>query len=178
VRNAITRRGFGEAAFGAAIGMVGVAAFRHAGAASLPQPTERSILTVTGRITTTNKADAAQFDRPMLEALGMSGFVTTTPWDDGPVRFEGVRMDRLMREVGATGDTVSAYAANDYSVDIPVEDFARYDVLLALRRDGEYMTARNKGPLFIIYPYDSHPELKTRQYYSRSAWQVVRLVVR
>jgi len=51
-------------------------------------------------------------------------------------------------------------------------------VLLALKRDGAYMTVRNKGPLFIVYPYDSSPELRNRRIYSRSAWQVAQLVVR
>ena len=178
MKNAITRRSFGETFLGAAIGIAEVAGFQHAGATSLPQPTEKPILTITGRITTTNKADAAQFDRLMLEALGTSELETTTPWYNGPVRFEGVRMDQLMQEVGATGDTVVVYAINDYSVEIPIEDFARYNVLLALKRDGQYMPVRDKGPLFIVYPYDSMPELKQQKFYTRSAWQVARIVVK
>jgi hypothetical protein len=79
--------------------------------------------------------------------------------------------------VGATGTSVVAYALNDYSTEIPMEDFTRYGVLLALKRNGEYMPVRDKGPLFIVYPYDSMPELKHQKYYSRSAWQVARMVV-
>ena len=114
----------------------------------------------------------------MLEALGTRAFTTTTPWHNGPVTFEGVPMAKLMRAVGAEGDTVTALALNDYSTDIPMDDFARYGVLLALKRDGAYMPVRDKGPLFIVYPYDSDPALRSRRFYSRSAWQVVRLVVR
>jgi hypothetical protein len=51
-------------------------------------------------------------------------------------------------------------------------------VILALKRDGEYMPVRDKGPLFIIYPYDNAPELRSQQFYSRSVWQVSRLVVK
>ena len=86
-------------------------------------------------------------------------------------------MQRLMQAVGATGTSVIAYALNDYSTEIPMEDFTRYGVLLALKRNGEYMPVRDKGPLFIVYPYDSMPELKHQKYYSRSAWQVARMVV-
>jgi hypothetical protein len=135
-------------------------------------------LTISGRITATNKADVAQFDRPMLEALGMSGFETTTPWYNEPVRFDGVRMDRLMQEVGATGTNVVVYAVNDYSVEMPMEDFGKYNVLLALKRDGQYMPVRDKGPLFLVYPFDSMPELKHQRFYSRAVWQVARLDVR
>jgi len=173
----VTRRAIGRGVAGALIGGPVLATARRAGAATLPQPTERPILTVSGKITIFNKDGAAQFDRPMLEALGMSGFETNTPWYNGPVRFEGVRMDRLMQAVGATGDKVVAYALNDYSTEIPMSDFSRYNVLLALKRNGEYMPVRDKGPLFIVYPYDSNPELRHQRFYSRSAWQVARLVV-
>ena len=56
-------------------------------------------------------------------------------------------------------------------------DFARHDVILALKRDGQYMSVRDKGPLFIVYPFDSDPALRHQRYYSRSAWQLARLVV-
>lgn len=154
------------------------AVFQRTAAASLPLPMERPILTISGRIANTNKGNAAQFDRPMLEALGMSSFATTTPWYPGPVRFDGIRMDRLLEAVGASGDRVLAYALNDYTTELPVSDFATYGVLLALKRDGEYMPVRDKGPLFIVYPFDSRPELKHQRFYSRSAWQLARLDVR
>ncbi|MFC7692861.1 hypothetical protein ACFQY5_28160 [Paeniroseomonas aquatica] len=50
--------------------------------------------------------------------------------------------------------------------------------MLALKRDGNYLTIRDKGPLFIVYPYDTNAELRSPRYYGRSAWQVARLVVR
>jgi hypothetical protein len=173
----VSRRHLGKTLLGAAAAVIGGSTLRQANAAMLPQPSGKAILTIAGRITTTNEAGTARFDRDMLERLGVSGFQTSTPWYDGLVQFEGVRMDRLMQEVGAAGDTVVAYALNDYSTKIPMADFARYDVILALKRDGEYMPVRDKGPLFIVYPYDSSPELKHQRFYSRSAWQVAKLVV-
>ena len=55
---------------------------------------------------------------------------------------------------------------------------ARYLLGVALKRNGEYMTVRDKGPLFIIYPFDSDPELKAQKYYSRSVWQVALIEVK
>lgn len=174
----VTRRDIGRRFAGGAASGIGLAAVcRGAGAASLPQPTERPILTVSGNVSVANKDGVAQFDRPMLEALGTSGFETATPWYEGPVRFDGVRMDRLMQAVGASGDRVLAYALNDYSTELPMSDFARHNVILALKRNGQYMSVRDKGPLFIVYPFDSDPALRHQRYYSRSAWQLARLVV-
>ena len=149
-----------------------------AGAASLSSPGDKPILTITGKISVTNKEGAAQFDRAMLEALGESSFSTSTPWFKEPVKFEGVPLSKLMEAVGATGDRIVSFALNDYSAEMPMEDAQKLGVILALKRDGEYMSVRDKGPLFIVYPFDSNPDLKAQKYYSRSVWQVARIEVK
>ena len=143
----------------------------------LPQPSGKPILTISGRITRHNADDKVSLDRATLESLGEDGFQTNTPWYTGPTRFDGVRMTRLMEAVGCAGNTVRAVALNDYTTDIPVSDFAKFSVLLAIKRNGDYMPVRDKGPLFIVYPFDRFPELQTHQFYSRAAWQVTQLVV-
>lgn len=147
-------------------------------ASGLPTPKEKLILTISGRIDQRNDGDVARFDRPMLEALGVQSFITKTPWYKGPTRFEGVPMRTLLHAVGASGDWIAAVALNDYMTEIPVVDFERYDVLLALKRDGAYMPVRDKGPLFIVYSFDSSAELQAQKFYSRSAWQLAEIIVR
>jgi hypothetical protein len=34
------------------------------------------------------------------------------------------------------------------------------------------MPVRDKGPLFIIYPFDTDASLRSERYYSRAAWQL------
>ncbi|HEV2565375.1 MAG TPA: molybdopterin-dependent oxidoreductase [Microvirga sp.] len=147
-------------------------------AATLGAPKERPILTISGKIGVTNKDNTAQFDRAMLESLGLVSIETTTPWYEGKVKFEGVSLDKLMKQVEAKGERVSVVALNDYATEIPMADFAKFNVILALKRNGEYMPIRDKGPLFIVYPYDSNPELKSQTYYARSAWQVAKIEVK
>lgn len=147
-------------------------------AASLDQPKADSILTVSGKISVTNAQASAQFDRAMLEKIGMVSFTTMTPWYKEPVKFEGVPLAKLMAAVEAKGEKIVAVALNDYSAEVPMEDIAKYNVILALKRDGEYMTPRDKGPLFIVYPYDSNPDLKNQKFYSRSVWQVAKIEVK
>ena len=147
-------------------------------AQSLAAPSDKPILTVTGKITVTNKDGTAQFDRAMLEALGAASFSTATPWYKEVVKFEGVPLAKLLDAVGATGDRIVSVALNDYSAEMPIEDARKFGVILALKRDGEYMTVRDKGPIFIVYPFDSNPDLKVQKYYSRSVWQVARIEVK
>ena len=147
-------------------------------AAALDAPTQTPILEISGSITQTNQGDTAVFDRAMLEAIGQATIVTRTPWIDGVSTYEGVPLQALMEAVGASGDTVTAIALNDYVTTIPLSDFAEHGAILALRFNGEYMSVRDKGPLFIIYPFDSDPDLRTQTYFGRSAWQVKQLIVR
>jgi hypothetical protein len=142
---------------------------------SLRMPEGDVILTISGKVQ--NGTDV-EFDRAMLEEMGGDEIDTTTPWYDGMSRFEGVRLDKLLKAVGATGTKVEAIAINDYSSEIPVDDFAEHGVILAYKRNGEYMRIRDKGPLFIIYPFDNDADLKSQKFYARSVWQVKKLVVK
>jgi hypothetical protein len=82
-----------------------------------------------------------------------------------------------MKLVGAKGTTIRIVALNDYVTTIPLDDFKKFKVILAMKRDGNFITVREKGPLFIIYPYDSDPQLQSQTYYTRSAWQVSEIIV-
>ena len=44
--------------------------------------------------------------------------------------------------------------------------------MLATKMNGDYMSVRDKGPLFLIYPFDTNPELFNEKYFSRSVWQI------
>jgi hypothetical protein len=158
--------------------IVGIAACGDAAAEVLPTPSGKPILVVSGNIAQTNAGGEVRFDRDMLEAMGTISFETATPWDKERVRFEGVPLSRLLDRLGASGSRLIAVALNDYSAELPVEDVRRYDIILALKRNGEYMPVQNRGPLFIVYNFDSDPELKNQKFYSRSVWQVARLEVR
>jgi hypothetical protein len=131
------------------------------------------ILTVDGAV-----GAKAEFTRETLEALGLATIRTSTPWHDGVQTFEGVPLAKLMEKVQATGDRADVVALNRYTMELPLADFARYDVILATRRNGQPMDIKDKGPLFVIYPFDARPDLKTEVYYSRSVWQVRTITLR
>ena len=149
-----------------------------ASAAPLSSPTGDTILVVSGKIANANDGAVARFDMAMLESLGTIKVTTLTPWYDRASEFEGVSMRALMELVGAQGTEVMATALNDYRTTIPLSDFESYDVVLAMKRDGEFMPIRDKGPLFIVYPFDSDPALQTETYYGRAVWQLKELDVR
>lgn len=144
---------------------------------ALEAPEGRIILTVSGDIGTTNRGDQAVFDAAMLSELESRTLETETPWHEGIRTFRGPLARAVLDAVDARGERVSAIALNDYAAEIPLSDFRDYDVILATHKDGERMTVRERGPIFIIYPFDSNPELHRETTYARSVWQVNRLRV-
>jgi hypothetical protein len=112
------------------------------------------------------------YDRNALEKMEMVSFETSTPWNSGVVKFEGIPMVELLKTAGVSGTNATVTALNDYSSSVPVEDFQKYNVILAVKRDGQYMPVADQGPFFIVYPYDSDPVLQNQPYYGRSVWQV------
>lgn len=147
------------------------------GAGELPQPEGPVILTVSGSISQTNAPGAARFDVQMLQDLGVTGFETSTIWTEGVSVYEGVLLSTLLAHVGAEGTTLHAVALNDYTVFFPLSEAHDDGPILAFRRDGAAMPVRDKGPLWLIYPYDDNPAYRSERIYTRSVWQLDRLRV-
>jgi len=139
---------------------------------ALPEPKGRAVLTVSGKIGMKNRGETAAFDMAMIEALPQHSFTTRTPWYDRPVKFTGPLLSDVLEAVQASGSTLSAVAINDYKITIPADDTRKFKVVMARLIDDKPIPVRDKGPLFIVYPFDSAAELRSSTYYERSIWQL------
>lgn len=142
------------------------------------EPKGRIVLTLSGKLKRPNAQDRAVFDMAMLAALPQHSFKTKTPWYGEPRKFTGPLLRDVLAAAGAEGKSLEAIAINDYKVSIPVEDALKHEVIVARLMDDQAMPLRDKGPLFIIYPFDEEPELRSSLHYSRSVWQLKALVIR
>ena len=147
-------------------------------AQELAAPAGKVVLTVSGEITKKNSQDAASFDMAMLEKLPQKSFTTQTPWYPQPVTFTGPLLRDVLSAVGAKGSKLTAVALNDYKTEIPSSDAKDFDVIVARLMNDRPMPVREKGPLFIIYPFDQNPALKAEIYLNRSAWQLHKIHVK
>ena len=139
---------------------------------ALQAPQGKVLLSISGQITQTNAAGRADFDMAMLAALPQHTFTTSTPWFAGPKKFTGPLLRDVLAAVGAQGKTLNAAALNNFKIDMPADDAVQFPVIVARLIDGKPMTVREKGPLFIVYPYDTDIKLQSTRYYNRSPWQL------
>lgn len=113
-----------------------------------------------------------------LNALPQLTVRTTNEFVDGLTEFSGPLARvilKLTNDINA--ETVSLIAANDYEIEVPVEDFRKYDVIFATKQDGKPLSRRDKGPIWVIYPMTDHRELQDSIYNQRLIWQLVRMEV-
>lgn len=134
---------------------------------------ESAILTLTGAV----EGGHVEVSRADLDAMTWYEVATTTTVTDGQPVFRGVLVRDILARAGASGETVTAMALNDYQIDIPFSDFYDFDVLAALYMDGTALTPRDKGPVWIVYPRDNHRVLADIRYDMRWVWQLFRLHV-
>lgn len=138
-------------------------------------PTGEVMLTASGAITVTNVEGTLALDIDQLAALPQHSFKTSTTWTEGVSTFQGVLLKDFIAAVGATGTTMNLTALNDYAISMPLADVKDDGPLLAYLMDGKTMSLRDKGPVWLVYPYDENPEYRTEQTYSRSIWQLDRI---
>ncbi len=141
--------------------------------AEMGTPTGTTILTVSGAVA----QDTVAFDLEMLQALGDTTFSTTTIWSEGELTFTGVPVTDLVEAVGGTGNILNATAINDYSVQINLSDASTEGAIVAYHLNGEPMSVRDKGPLWVVYPFDQGPEYRTESVYAQSIWQLDRIEI-
>lgn len=145
--------------------------------AELAAPVGEVVLTVDGAITETNADGKATFDMAMLQAMPPAEFSTTTTWTEGTKAFKGVPLKTLLDSIGAKGTKVIATALNNYSVEIPMDAIKDGVPIMAYTIDGAEFSRRDKGPLWIVFPYDSSAEYQTESVYGWSIWQLAALTV-
>ncbi len=145
--------------------------------AALEPPVGKVILQVAGDIEHTNRGTIAEFDRSMLERIGTRIVRTHTPWTRGVVEFEGVLVRDLLRAVGASSANFEAASLNGYAVTVEDFDFGAYPAMLAMRMNGDILADRDKGPLWVVFPWDQHPELDRQKTANYSIWQLARITV-
>jgi len=129
-----------------------------------------------------SQSDGAQtevsFTLEELDALPQVTVVTENEFVTGEVAFTGPLARVVLKQTGdVSADTVKLIAANDYHIEVPVEDFRKYDTIMATRQNGALFSPRDKGPIWLIYPMSDHSELRDSTYNSRLIWQLVRMEV-
>jgi hypothetical protein len=145
---------------------------------AIPAPTGPIVLRISGKIGAAANGEVA-FDMAGLESLGVVRYTTPTNWTEGPATFEGVLLSKVLEAIGAdpSATTLTMVALNDYRAPVPMADAHKWPVMLALKENGKYMSVRDKGPIWVVYPQHIDADLGNSEMSARWVWQLAAIDV-
>lgn len=143
----------------------------------LSEPAGDILLRISGNIARHNHPDGALFDDAMLAELPQVTLRTSTVWTPDVQSFTGPTLHSVLEAVGAAGREIFAEAANNYRVLLDFDMIEPETPILARLIDGQPISRRSRGPLWIIFPFDSDPRYRTELVNAQSVWHLTALVV-
>lgn len=138
-------------------------------------PADGIILVVESHDAGDGSVTQTDFDLDMLDALPQEVFETSTIWTEGVMEFSGPPLSAVLEMLEAEAGSVTAFALNDYNVALEPDTIFQSFPIIATRINGQPFSVREKGPLWLVYPYDSSKTYRTEVIYSQSIWQLDRL---
>lgn len=116
----------------------------------------------------------AQFTDATLSDLPQVSFSTTTLWTQGLISFSGPTLQSVLEVTGFTPDVeaIRLTALNDYSVTMETSLIGQNAPIVANRINGAPFSVRDKGPLWIMFPFDLDIKYRSESFYSLSIWQL------
>lgn len=131
-----------------------------------PAPSDAAVLTLLGRIGSTNDGQKLRLDQRTLDGLGRIQATVFDPWIKQDVRVQGVWLADLLAfaETDAAASGVHMTALDDYEIDLTMADVRSGGILLATRNgDGSTIPINDGGPTRIVFVGEvavgSRPEL-------------------
>ena len=112
-----------------------------------------------------------------LMALPQVTFTTSTIWTTAAAQFSGPSLASVLAASGAADGDIRTTAINDYKVDIPRVWIEPASPIIATRIDGAPFGIREKGPLWVVFPFDSDDRFQTEEVYSFSIWQLTQIQI-
>ena len=108
-----------------------------------------------------------------LESLAQRIIKTSNDYVDGVAEFRGPSVQDVISLIGrSSARQARMISTNRYEVEIELAELDRFGAILAMEMNGEPLTLRDKGPIWLMYPMDSYAELSDRGFNSRLVWQL------
>lgn len=142
-----------------------------------PSAAGTPILTVRGAIDGADASGNRRFDLEALQAMPQTAFKTATPWNKQPVTYSGVAVGTFLSALKAKGTRVRLIALNDYAVVADIEDLTSNGAILAIAKDGAALPISDKGPIFVVFPFDRDSKLRSDSFYLYAVWQLCQIDV-
>ena len=104
------------------------------------------------------------FNLALLDALPQHEFSTTTIWTEDLNTFSGVLLKDLIELTGFQGESVTAWAINDYMAEFTVGSLAFNTALIATRQNGDTMPLGTRDHYGLSFRIQMAHSFKPKQF--------------
>ena len=112
-----------------------------------------------------------------LLALPQISFTTSTPWTETALTFSGPTLSSVLQYYNITDGQLNLVAVNRYEIEVPWDYVEKSSPIIANRINGEAFTVREKGPLWVVFPFDSDERYTSFLVHSMSVWQLIKIEI-
>ncbi|WP_050752678.1 hypothetical protein [Yoonia vestfoldensis] len=112
-----------------------------------------------------------------LQAMEQVEIITDTPWTKTPMTYEGPTLWSVLEQAGAIGREFEMIALNDYSIRLAADRITPDWPIVARLQNGKTMSVRDKGPYWVMFPFDQNKDLQTETFFALSIWQLAKIRV-
>ncbi|PSJ44011.1 molybdopterin-binding protein [Zobellella endophytica] len=141
---------------------------------------EPVILTVSGNILWQGQPhERLDYTLKELQAMPQRVITTSHPWGQQPHTYRGPDLVALMSSLFGHARIKTLYleALNGYSISVDWQKLAPFQPVLAWQENGRVMSRREKGPLWLVLPFDQVPELQQADFLHFMTWQLRQIKV-
>lgn len=127
-------------------------------------------------ITINDHARITVTDEDLLD-LPQVTIETSTPWDEEVITFSGPTLKALLTRYNITEGELNLYASNRYQIQIPWDYIEDTSPIIANRMNGSPFSRRQRGPLWLIFPFDSDDRYRSYEVSAMSIWQLISMEI-
>lgn len=128
-------------------------------------------LTITGQNSSGQQVNVT-LTRSELENMPQTTLTTHLPWVKGQAEFKGVKLTTLLNAYQLKPTKILMSALNDYSASTDWQHITKYEPIIAIEKNNQYLKIRDYGPYWLVFSIDKYPELGKRKNLAKMVWQL------
>ncbi len=114
---------------------------------------------------------------PELEDLPQTEYTVFNPYHKAKNKYKGILMKELVNIFGQPKVTrINIVAADGYHSEFTRKEWEKWDILFALRENGELMDSDRNGPVKVVMPYDTSPGMDKVYYEPKWIWAIKKII--
>ncbi|MGO5000630.1 molybdopterin-binding protein [Oceanisphaera sp. W20_SRM_FM3] len=109
-----------------------------------------------------------------LQALPQAQIITAHPWSAQAQHYKGVDLTALLKLLFANRqiNSLNLEGLNGFSMALEWSKISDFSPILAWQENEKLMSRRNKGPLWLMLPYDQAPKMQQANFLHYMVWQL------